>query len=139
MLMRTDPFRDVDRLTETLWGTRARPRGMPLTAYRQEDAFVVHVDLPGVDRASIDVTVEQNVLTVHAERPALPEGTERLIDERPHGVFDRQLILGDALDLEQLSASYDHGVLTIRIPVSSKAQPRRIEVTARSEPKELVG
>jgi HSP20 family protein len=139
MLMRTDPFRDFDRLAETLGGIRARPQVMPLTAYRHEDAFVVHLDLPGVDPEGIDVTVEQNVLTVRAERQVPAEGTERLIDERPYGVFDRQLILGDALDLDQLNASYDHGVLTIRIPVSAKAQPRKIEVTASSETKELVG
>jgi HSP20 family protein len=139
MLMRTDPFRDFDRLAETLWGIRARQQVMPLTAYRHEDAFVVHLDVPGVDPDSIDVTVEQNVLSVHAERPARAEGTDRLIDECPYGVFDRQMILGDALDLDQLSASFDLGVLTIRIPVSSKAQPRKVEITARSEPKELVG
>ena len=137
--MRTDPFRDFDRLTEALWGTSARPQVMPLTAYREEDAFVVHLDVPGVDPETIDVTVEQNVLNVHAERQAPAEDAERLIDERPYGAFDRQLILGDALDLDQLSASCDHGVLTIRIPVSAKAQPRKIEITASTEPKELVG
>ena len=139
MLMRTDPFRDFDRLTETLFGTRARPQVVPLTAYRDDDAFIVHLDPPAVDPESIDVTVEQNVLTVHAEREAPAEGTERLIDERHYGVFERQLILGDVLDLEQLSASFDHGVLTIRIPVSAKTQARKIEIAAGTEPKELVG
>ena len=138
MLMRTDPFQEFDRLTETPWGTRARPSAMPMTAYRDDGSFVVHLDLPGVDPDSIDVTVEQNVLTVHAERQA-PAGdrAERLIDERPYGVFDRQLILGDTLDLDQLAASYDAGVLTIKVPVSEKAQPRKVEITAGSEPREL--
>jgi HSP20 family protein len=138
MLMRTDPFRDFDRITETLWGTKARPSAMPMTAYRDDGTFVVHLDLPGVDPAGIEVTVERNVLTVHAERKA-PAGDriERLIDERPYGVFDRQLILGDALDLDQLAAAYDAGVLTITIPVSEKAQPRKVDISAGSEPKEL--
>jgi HSP20 family protein len=138
MLMRTDPFREFDRLTETLWGTKARPSAMPMTAYRDDGSFVVHLDLPGVDPDSIDLTVEQNVLTVHAERTApAGNGAERLIDERPYGVFDRQLVLGDTLDLDQLAAAYDAGVLTIRVPVSEKAQPRKIEITAGSLAEEL--
>lgn len=137
MLMRTDPLRELDRLTGALWGSGARP-SVPLTAYDENDALVVHLDLPGIDPGSIDVTVEQNVLTVHAEREApASAATGALIDERRYGAFDRQLILGDTLDLDQLSASYDAGVLTIKVPVSAQAPPRKIEVTAASEPREL--
>ena len=138
MLMRTDPFREFDRLSEALWGNGTRPSVMPLTAYRENGVFVVHLDLPGIDPGSIDVTVEQNVLSVHAERQAPADAAaEALIDERRYGAFDRQLILGDTLDLDQLSASYDAGVLTIKVPVSEQAQPRKIEVAAASGPKEL--
>jgi HSP20 family protein len=139
MLMRT-PFRELDALGEALWGNGTRPSPMPLTAYRENGTFVVHLDLPGCDPGSIDVTVEQNVLSVHAERQApAGEAVEALIDERHYGAFDRQLILGDMLDVAQLSASYDAGVLTIEVPVSEQAQPRKIEVAAARGPKELAG
>src|ERR1043165_6186853 len=111
MLMRTDPFRDLDRLTDALMGTRARPAMMPMDAYREDSHFVVHLDLPGASADSIDLTVEQNVLTIHAERKAPEaEGVERVVDERNYGVFSRQLFLGDTLDTDQLAATYDAGV-----------------------------
>ncbi|HEY7043150.1 MAG TPA: Hsp20/alpha crystallin family protein [Nocardioidaceae bacterium] len=138
MLMRTDPFRDFDRLTEALWGTRTRPAVMPLTAYRDDSTFVVHLDLPGVSADSIDLTVEQNVLTVHAERKApVGDTAERVIDERSYGVFSRQLFLGDTLDVDQLNADYDAGVLTIKIPIAEKAKPRKVEITGGSSRKEI--
>jgi HSP20 family protein len=128
MLMRTDPFRDLDRLTQAVFGTPARPAMMPMDAYRQGDTFVVRLDLPGVDPSSIDLTVERNVLTVHAERHRPdPEG-ERIAAEVSHGLFSRQLFLGDSLDVEQLSADYTDGVLTLRLPVAERAKPRRIEI-----------
>jgi HSP20 family protein len=130
MLMRTDPFRDLDRLTSQLLGTPARPAAMPIDAYRQNDAFVVELDLPGVDASSIDLTVEKNVLTIHAERRrSIGEDTELVVGERPHGTFSRQLFLGESLDADQLSADYTDGVLTLRVPVAEKAKPRRVEVT----------
>jgi HSP20 family protein len=134
MLIRTDPFRDFDRLTEALTGARARPAMMPMDAYREDGTFVVHVDLPGVSAESIDLTVEQNVLTVQAERkPPLGESAERVVDERPYGVFSRQLFLGDTLDADRLSADYHAGVLTLTIPIAEKAQPRKVEITGGSE------
>jgi HSP20 family protein len=130
MLMRTDPFRDLDRLTSQILGTPARPAAMPIDAYRRDDAFVVELDLPGVDAGSIDLTVEKNVLTIHAERRrSIGDDVELVVGERPHGTFSRQLFLGESLDAEQLSASYDDGVLTLRVPVAEKAKPRRVEVT----------
>ena len=138
MLMRTDPFRDFDRLTEAMLGTRARPAVMPMTAYREDGNFVVHLDLPGVSPDSIDLTVEQNVLTVHAERKAPDaEGVERVVDERAYGVFSRQLFLGETLDADRLNASYDDGVLTLSIPIAEKAKPRKVEITTGGARKEI--
>jgi HSP20 family protein len=138
MLMRTDPFRDFDRLTESVFGTRARPAVMPMTAYREDGHFVVHLDLPGISADSIDLTVEQNVLTVHAER-RVPEseGTERVVDERSYGVFSRQLFLGETLDSDKLTASYEAGVLTLRIPIAEKAKPRKVEIATNEPRKEI--
>ena len=130
MLMRTDPFRDLDHLTSQLLGTPARPAAMPIDAYRQNEAFVVEIDLPGVDPGSIDLTVEKNVLTVHAERRrSMGEDTELVVGERPYGTFSRQLFLGDSLDADHLSADYSDGVLTLRVPVAERAKPRRVEIT----------
>lgn len=128
MLMRFDPFRELDRLTQAPFA-QTRP-AMPMDAYRRNDDFVVHFDLPGIDPASIDLTVEKNVLTVTAERN-FPRGEndQIVISERPQGQFSRQLFLGESLDAEYIRASYDQGVLTLHIPVAEKAKPRKVEVT----------
>jgi len=128
MLVRTDPFRDLDRLTQQVFGTSIRPTMMPMDAWREGDTFVVEFDLPGVDPASVDLDVERNVLTVRAERPPREFEGEQLAAERPRGVFSRQLILGDNLDTEQVSAGYDNGVLRLQIPVAEKAKPRKITI-----------
>ncbi|MFI9345602.1 Hsp20/alpha crystallin family protein [Streptomyces sp. NPDC052773] len=129
MLMRTDPFQELDRLTERLWGTAARPVAMPMDAWREGDTFVVQLDLPGVAAESIDVNVERDVLTVQAERrPTYGDDAERVISERPTGSFSRQLFLGESLDTERIDASYEAGVLTLRIPVAEQAKPRKIAV-----------
>jgi HSP20 family protein len=129
-LMRTDPFRELDRLTQQVFGTMARPAAMPMDAYRDKDEFVVEFDLPGVDTHSIDLDIERNVVTVKAERPARNGGTEFIAAERPRGVFSRQLFLGDNLDTDNIAASYDAGVLTLRIPVAEQAKPRKIEISS---------
>jgi HSP20 family protein len=126
--MRTDPFRDLDRLSQAVFGTPARPAMMPMDAYRDGDSFVVRLDLPGVDPDSIDLVVERNVLTVHAERSRPDPDAERIAAEVSHGLFSRQLFLGDSLDVDRLAADYTHGVLTLRIPVAERAKPRRIEI-----------
>ena len=132
MLMRTDPFRDLDRVAQQVFGTRSRPAAMPMDAYRSGEEFVVHFDLPGVDADSIDMTVERNVLTVHAQRErAADEGVEILIAERPLGMFSRQLFLGDTLDADRIAASYENGVLTVRVPVAERAKPRRLFIDNR--------
>ncbi|HVK34561.1 MAG TPA: Hsp20 family protein [Microlunatus sp.] len=133
MLMRTDPFRDLDRLTQQVFGTAARPTTMPMDAWRENDSFVVEFDLPGIDANSIDLDVERNVLTVRADRPAR-EGIEELVAaERPRGVFSRQLILGDNLDTDKIAASYHAGVLRLEIPVAEKAKPRKILINAAED------
>ena len=129
MLMRTDPFRELDRLTQQFFGadgTLARPSVMPMDAWRDGDEFLVEFDLPGIDPDSIDLDVERNVITVRAERPARNANTEMIAAERPRGVFSRQLILGDNLDTDNISAGYDAGVLRLRIPVAERAKPRKI-------------
>ena len=134
MLMRTDPFRDFDRLAQQLLGTgtTSRPTIMPMDAWREGDAFVVEFDLPGIKADTLDIDVERNVLTVRAERPSATGDWEPLAAERPRGVFSRQLVLGDNLDLERIDASYTDGVLTLRIPIAEKAKPRKVEVSVGS-------
>ena len=128
MLMRTDPFRDLDRLTESVFGSMARPTTLPMDAFRDEHAFVIEMEVPGVDPDSLDVTVEKNVLTVHARRRATLDGVELLVGERPQGTFSRQLFLGESLDTDKIDASYADGVLTLRVPVAEKAKPRRVPI-----------
>ena len=130
MLLRTtDPFRDFDRLASQVLGTTNRPAVMPMDAWRQGDVFQIEFDLPGVSPESIDLDVERNVLTVRAERVGRNGDWERLASERPTGVFSRQLVLGDNLDLDRIEASYDAGVLRLVVPVAEKAKPRKVTVT----------
>jgi HSP20 family protein len=135
MLMRTDPFRELDRLTQQVFGnspgTWSRPTAMPMDAYRVGDEFVVAFDLPGVSPDAIELDVERNVLTVKAERRPNRETdqVEMQVAERPLGVFSRQLFLGETLDSDNISAHYESGVLTLRIPVAPQAKPRKIAIT----------
>ena len=132
MLMHTDPFRELDRLTQQVFGTNgtlARPSVMPMDAWREGDDFYVEFDLPGVDQDSIDLDVERNVVTVKAERPPRASDVELVAAERPRGIFSRQLILGDNLDTDHITASYDAGVLTLQIPVAERAKPRKISIS----------
>ncbi|GAA1294392.1 Hsp20/alpha crystallin family protein [Pseudonocardia aurantiaca] len=139
MLMRTDPFRELDRLTQQVFGTTpgtwSRPTMMPMDAYRAGDEFVVAFDLPGVDPNAIELDVEHNVLTVKAERRPASTGehVEMQVAERPLGVFSRQLFLGDTLDTDHIHAGYDAGVLTLRIPIAEKAKPRKIAISGSSD------
>jgi HSP20 family protein len=129
MLMRTDPFRELDRLTQQVFGTTTRPAVMPMDAWRDGDEFVVEFDLPGVKAEDVDLNIERNVLTVKAERP-ISEGQdiEMIAAERPRGVFSRQLFLGDNLDTDRVRAEYDAGVLRLTIPVAEQAKPHKIEI-----------
>src|SRR5689334_25092086 len=135
MLMRTDPFREFDRFAQQVLGsgqgTWSRPSAMPMDAYRHGDDFVVEFDLPGVDPAAIELSVERNVLTVRAERrpSRRDDDVEMQVSERTLGVFSRQLFLGDTLDTDRIAADYAAGVLTLRIPVAERAKPRSISIT----------
>jgi HSP20 family protein len=144
MLMRTDPFREFDRLAQQVFGGQAgtwsRPTAMPMDAYRQGDTYVVSFDLPGVSPDAIDLDVERNVLTVKAERRPLElgEGVEMQVAERPLGAFSRQLFLGDTLDADHIDASYEAGVLTLKIPIAEQAKPRKISISSTgSDRKEI--
>lgn len=139
MLMRFDPFRDLDRLTQQVWGGGSiRPSAMAMDAYRHGDHVVAHFDLPGIAADSVELTVEENVLTVSAKREWQPEeGSEVLVAERPQGSFSRQLFLGDSLDVEHVEAHYDSGVLTVTIPVAEAAKPRRVEITTGASGREI--
>ena len=140
MLLRTaDPFRELDRLAQQLLGadgTTNRPAVMPMDAWREGDVFVLEFDLPGIAKESIDLDVERNVLTVRAERVAGNGDWEMLATERPRGLFSRQLVLGDNLDLEHIEAAYADGVLRLRVPVAEKAKPRKIEIQMGSSDSE---
>ena len=141
MLMHTDPFRELDRLTQQVFGTNgtlARPSVMPMDAWREGDAFYVEFDLPGIDQESIDLDVERNVVTVKAERPPRASDVELVAAERPRGIFSRQLILGDNLDTEHISASYNAGVLTLQIPVAERAKARKISISSKGEERQAI-
>jgi HSP20 family protein len=138
MLIRTDPFRELDRLTQQVFGTAARPAAMPMDAWQEDGEFVVAFDLPGVTPDTVDLNVERNVLTVRAERrDATQPNVELVVAERPRGVFSRQLILGDTLDTEHIKATYDFGVLTLRIPVAEQAKPRKIAIESKGQLHEI--
>jgi len=134
MLLRTaDPFRDFDRLTQQVLGTTNRPAVMAMDAWREGDTFVLELDLPGVARDSVDLDVERNVLTVRAERLAANGDWEMLAAERPRGMYSRQLVLGDNLDLDRIEAAYRDGVLRLTIPVAERAKPRKIAIAHAEE------
>lgn len=132
VVMRFDPYRDMDRLAQQLAGrVQESASSMAMDAYRRHDEVVVHFDVPGVDPRSIEVTAEHNTLTVRAERRWESEPDDLLIArERPQGMFVRQLMLGEELDTEKIDAAYEAGVLTLKIPVAPAAKPRKIEVRA---------
>ncbi|KUO09938.1 Hsp20/alpha crystallin family protein [Streptomyces sp. DSM 15324] len=143
MLMRTDPFRELDRLAQQLTGpgTWSRPTLMPMDAYREGDEYVVAFDVPGVAPEAIDIDVERNMLTVKAERRpvAKADDVQMELSERPLGVFSRQIVLADTLDTERIKADYDAGVLTLRIPIAERAKPRKIAIGGASDRREISG
>jgi HSP20 family protein len=144
MLMRTDPFRELDRLAQQVLGTTgtwSRPATMPMDAYRDGDVYVIALDIPGVSTDAIDIDVERNMLTVKAERrpTAKDDNVQMELSERPLGVFSRQLMLADTLDAERIEADYEAGVLTLRIPIAERAKPRKITIGGSSERRQISG
>jgi HSP20 family protein len=144
MLMRTDPFRELDRLTQQLTGvtgTWSRPSAMPMDAYREGEEYVIALDLPGVAKDAIDIDVERNMLTVKAERRPVVKADDVQMElcERPLGVFSRQLVPADTLDTERITADYDAGVLTLRIPIAERAKPRKIAIGGESGHQQISG
>ncbi|MFJ2932691.1 Hsp20/alpha crystallin family protein [Streptomyces sp. NPDC087219] len=144
MLMRTDPFRELDRLTQQMLGaagTWSRPSAVPMDAYREGDVYVIALDLPGVAPDAIDIDVERNMLTVKAERRpvAKADDVQMELSERPLGVFSRQLMLADTLDTEKITADYEAGVLTLRIPIAERAKPRKIAIGRGDDRRQISG
>ncbi|MFG2310864.1 Hsp20/alpha crystallin family protein [Streptomyces sp. NPDC048566] len=143
MLMRTDPFRELDRMAQQLMGpaTWSKPSVMPMDAYREGDEYVVAFDIPGVSPDALEIDVERNMLTVKAERRPVTKADDVKMElsERPLGAFSRQIVLADTLDTERIQADYDAGVLTLRIPIAERAKPRKISVGAGSGRKEISG
>jgi HSP20 family protein len=140
MLLRFDPFRDLDRLTNELLGAPRVPQPMPMECYRTGDTFHLHFDLPGIDPDSLEVTAENNTLTVRAERRGVaPQDAVYVVSERPSGAFARQLVLGEGLDLEAIRADYHDGVLSLTVPVAEQAKPRRIDIARSQDSQASIG
>lgn len=128
--LRFDPFRDFDRLAAEVFGTARTPSLMPMDCLRTGEQFVCRFDLPGIDVDSLDVSAENNTLTVKAERHRRdPENSTYLVSERPSGTYSRQLVLGDGLAVNDIHAEYQDGVLTLTIPVAERAKPRKITIS----------
>jgi HSP20 family protein len=129
MLVRFDQFRDYDRLADQFDQVWRRPSTVAMDAYRHGNEVTINFDLPGMDPDAIDLTVERDVLTISADREwDRNEDDEVFAAERPHGTYTRRVLLGDSLDSSNLHASYDRGVLTVTLPVSEQAQPRKIAI-----------
>ncbi len=132
MATRFDPFQEMDRLVGQLLAADRASATMPMDLYRSGDHYVLDIDLPGADPGSIEVNVEDRTLTIHAERaPRAGQDVQWLAKERPAGTYARQLTVGRGLALDQITANYADGVLTLTIPVAEEAKPRRIEVQHR--------
>jgi HSP20 family protein len=141
MLMRTDPFRELDRMAQQWFGTRGtpvHPTSLPLDAYRDGETFFLHFDVPGMEPGSLDLQVERNVLTISGQRKAdAPDHCTWIAAERPSGSFSRQVFLGDALDTGRVAAHYDAGVLTVTIPIAEQSKPRRVEISGANAATQL--
>ena len=130
-----DPFRDLDRLASSLFETRRGPRRMPMDLYRDGDHYVLSADLPGIDPGSVDIDVDGQLLTIRAERTLSEgEGVKWITRERETASFLRQLNLGQGIDTDGIAATYNNGVLTVTIPVSEKAKPRKVHVVSDAAP-----
>jgi HSP20 family protein len=139
MAMTFDPFTELDRLTGTLLGTQQGPKFMPVDLYRDGDRYVLNADMPGLDPGSVDIDVDGQLLTIRARRTAdVREGVSWLAQERPHGSYLRQFSVGEGIDAEKIEAHYDNGVLSLLLPVSERAKPRKIEVQSGTQHQQSV-
>lgn len=134
-----DPVRDLEQFTNAFFDAGRRgPRQMPMDLYRVGDRYIVSADLPGIDPGSVDIDVDGQLLTIRAERTLSPdENAAWIARERTGGTFLRQLTLGQGLDTEKITAAYENGVLTVTIPLSERAKPRKIEITTANEPQRI--
>jgi HSP20 family protein len=133
--MTFDPFSELERLASGMLQGRPGPRVMPVDLYRDADRYVLNADLPGVDPGSVDIDVDGQLLTIRAQRTAgTAEGAKWLAQERPAGSYLRQFSIGEGVDTASISASYDNGVLSVIIPVSERAKPRKIQVQSAVGP-----
>lgn len=137
MAMSFDPLSELDRLASGMLQSRPGPRVMPVDLYREADRYILTADLPGVEPESVDIDVDGQLLTIRAQRtPARVEGAKWLVQERPAGTYLRQFSIGEGVDSANISASYDNGVLSLVIPVSERAKPRKIKVLSQHSPQE---
>ncbi len=128
-----DVLNQFDRLASSVFDTARTPRLMPVDLFRDGDQYVLSADLPGIDPASVDLDVDGQLLTIRADRMApASENVKWIAHERPYGSYMRQFTLGDGVDLENITANYEHGVLSVIIPVAERAKPRKIQVAAGS-------
>jgi HSP20 family protein len=139
MAMTFDPFAELDRLTGNLLGTSPGPKFMPVDLYRDGDRYVLNADMPGLDPGSVDIDVDGQLLTIRARRTAEGrEGVSWLAQERPYGSYLRQFNIGEGIDAEKIAAHYDNGVLSLLLPVSERAKPRKIEVQSGAQQQQSV-
>ncbi|ANF31743.1 heat-shock protein Hsp20 [Leifsonia xyli] len=132
MAMSFDPFSQLDRIAQSVFDTSRQPRLMPVDLFREGDRYILNADLPGADPSSVDVDVDGHLLTIRAVRTAADrEGARWLAQERPYGAYMRQFTIGDDVDPDGITASYDNGVLSVMIPVAERAKPRKIAVESR--------
>jgi len=136
----TDPFRDLDTLASELFGSTARrtpARALPMDAWRDDSALHLDFEVPGVTQDSISLEVDRGTLTVTVDKPVREVAGERLMGERGYGRITRSLTLGDGLNLDEVHATLDSGVLSLTIPLAEQVKPRKIAIEAPSGQKEL--
>jgi HSP20 family protein len=134
MAMSFDPFSQLDRIAQSVFDTSRQPRMMPIDLFREGDRYILNADLPGVDPGSVDIDVDGHLLTLRAQRSAGGhDNTRWLVQERPFGAYLRQFTIGDDVDTDGISATYDNGVLSVVIPIAERAKPRKIAVGSVSD------
>lgn len=140
----TDPFSQLDDFARHVFGatpsgSSRTPRFMPMDLYKAGETYVLTADLPGVDPESIDIDIDNGVLTISAKRSTTPEeeSVAWINNERFSGSFRRKVTLSDSVDTESISADYASGVLTVTLPVAEKAKARKIQVSHTEATKEI--